>query len=36
MPVVCLLVSVGSAFAQHGVDPGSMYARVYAFSATSS
>ncbi len=30
MPVVCLLVAVGSAFAQHRVDPGSMYARVYA------
>ncbi len=28
--VVCLLVAVGSAFAQHRVDPGSMYARVYA------
>ncbi len=30
MPVVCLLVAVGSAFAQHRVDPGSMYARIYA------
>jgi hypothetical protein len=30
MPVVCLLVAVGSAFAQHRVDPASMYARVYA------
>jgi hypothetical protein len=30
MPVVCLLVAVGSAFAQHNVDAGSMYARIYA------
>jgi hypothetical protein len=30
VPVVCLLVAAGSAFAQHRVDPGSMYARVYA------
>jgi hypothetical protein len=30
MPVVCLLVAVGSAFAQHRVDPSRMYARVYA------
>jgi hypothetical protein len=30
MPVVCLLVAVGSAFAQHRVDAGNMYARVYA------
>jgi hypothetical protein len=30
MPVVCLLVAVGSAFAQHRVDPSSMYSRVYA------
>ncbi len=30
MPVVYLLVAVGSAFAQHRVDPGSMYARIYA------
>jgi len=30
MPLVCLLVAAGSAFAQHRVDPGSMYARVYA------
>ena len=30
MPVVCLLVVVGSAFAQHRVDPGNMYARIYA------
>jgi hypothetical protein len=30
MPVVCLLVVVGSAFAQNHVDPGSMYARIYA------
>ena len=30
MPVVCLLFAVGSAFAQHRVDPASMYARVYA------
>jgi hypothetical protein len=30
MPVVCLLVAVGFAFAQHSVDPGSMYARIYA------
>jgi hypothetical protein len=30
VPVVCLLVAVGSAFAQHRVDPGSMYARIYA------
>ena len=29
-PVVCLLVAVGSAFAQHRVDPGSMYERIYA------
>src|ERR1700683_1824305 len=29
-PVVCLLVAVGSAFAQHRVDPGAMYARLYA------
>jgi len=29
-PVVCLMVAVGSAVAQHRVDPGSMYARVYA------
>ena len=29
-PVVCLLVAVGSAFAQHRVDPGKMYARIYA------
>jgi hypothetical protein len=30
MPVVCLLVVVGLAFAQQSVDPGSMYARIYA------
>lgn len=30
MPMVCLSVIVGSAFAQHRVDPGSMYARIYA------
>jgi hypothetical protein len=30
MPVVCLLAAVGSAFAQHRVDPGNMYARIYA------
>lgn len=30
MPVVCLLVAVGSAFAQHRVDPSRMYARIYA------
>jgi hypothetical protein len=30
MPVVCLLVVVGSGFAQHRVDAGSMYARIYA------
>jgi hypothetical protein len=30
MPVVCLLAAVGAAFAQHSVDPGSMYARIYA------
>jgi hypothetical protein len=30
VPVVCLLVTAGSAFAQHRVDPGSMYARIYA------
>jgi hypothetical protein len=30
MPVVCLLVAVGAAFAQHRVDPSSMYARIYA------
>ena len=30
VPVVCLLVAVGSAFAQHRVDPSSMYARIYA------
>lgn len=30
MPVVCLLVAVGAAFAQHRVDPGNMYARIYA------
>ena len=30
MPVVCLLVAVGSAFAQHRVDPGRMYERIYA------
>ena len=30
MPVVCLLVAVGTAFAQHRVDPGNMYARIYA------
>jgi hypothetical protein len=30
MPVVCLLVAVGSSFAQHRVDPGKMYARIYA------
>lgn len=30
VPVVCLLLSVGSVFAQHRVDPGSMYARIYA------
>lgn len=30
MHIVCLLVIVGSAVAQHRVDPGSMYARVYA------
>jgi hypothetical protein len=29
-PVVCLLVAVGSAFAQHRVDPGNMYSRLYA------
>jgi hypothetical protein len=28
--VVCLLAAVGSAFAQHRVAPGSMYARIYA------
>jgi hypothetical protein len=28
MPVVCLLVAVGVAFAQQRVDPGSMYARI--------
>src|SRR5580704_1960750 len=30
MPVVCLLVAVGSVFAQHSVDPSTMYARIYA------
>jgi hypothetical protein len=30
MPVVCLLVAVGSAFAQHSVDLSQMYARIYA------
>lgn len=30
MPVVCLLALVGSALAQHRVDPGNMYARIYA------
>jgi hypothetical protein len=30
VPVVCLLVAIGSAFAQHRVDPFSMYARIYA------
>jgi len=30
MPVVCLLVAVGSAFAQHRVDPSRMYSRIYA------
>ncbi len=30
VPVVCLLVVVGSALAQHRVDPFSMYARIYA------
>ena len=30
MPVVCLLVAAGSAFAQHGVDAGSMYACIHA------
>ena len=30
MPVVCLLATVGSAFAQHRVDPGAIYARIYA------
>lgn len=30
MPVVCLLVAAGSAFAQHRVDPGNMYVRIYA------
>jgi hypothetical protein len=30
MPMVCLLVAVGSAFAQHRVDPSRMYSRVYA------
>jgi len=30
MPVVCLLVAAGSVFAQHRVDPTSMYSRVYA------
>ena len=29
MPVVCLLVAVGSALAQHRVDPSRMYARIY-------
>jgi hypothetical protein len=29
-PVVCLLVAVGSASAQHRVDPGRMYERIYA------
>lgn len=29
-PVVCLMMAVGSAIAQHRVDPGSMYARIYA------
>jgi len=28
--MVCLLVSISAAFAQHRVDPGSMYARIYA------
>lgn len=28
--MVCLLVAVGSAFAQHRVDPSRMYARIYA------
>jgi hypothetical protein len=30
MPVVCLLVAAGSAFAQQRVDPSGMYARIYA------
>ena len=30
VPTLCLLVIVGSAFAQHRVDPGTMYARIYA------
>ena len=30
VPVVCLLAPVASAFAQHRVDPASMYSRVYA------
>ena len=30
VPVVCLLAAVCSAFAQHRVDPGQMYARIYA------
>jgi len=30
MPVVCLLLIAASAFAQHRVDAGSMYARIYA------
>jgi hypothetical protein len=30
MSVVCLLAAVGSVLAQHRVDPGSMYARIYA------
>jgi hypothetical protein len=30
VPVVCLLAAVASAFAQHRVDPASMYSRVYA------
>ena len=30
VPVVCLLVAAGCAFAQHRVDPGRMYERIYA------
>ena len=30
VPVVCLLATVVPAFAQHRVDPGAMYARIYA------
>jgi hypothetical protein len=30
VPMVCLLAAAGSAFAQHRVDPGSMYERIYA------